>query len=224
MKPNYIISKTKYQLLKGALLLIGLQSCAAAAVKENLLYKKEVVMTIDGVKASGVYVAPKQTAAYQIRFELPDKPNVVKLSTCHREEIFRDVGKKLDYEYRPIAGLETNGSCLLEIAAFDEEGAHLWGLIEFAGTETMTGHVGCNGQTYLAKGVSFCQTRTGLIQTITFKNVVKVFSPERCPKMNTKDQLTFEYVMSVDKCIYLFSDGKEEHRHTTFGYEEVLIK
>lgn len=180
-------------------------------------------MVIDGVKAKGVYVAPRR-AAYKIRFELPDKPNIVKLTTCHREETFRDTGKKLEYEYKPVVGLEDRGSCLLELGAFDDEGAHAWGLIDFVDQETLKASIGCNGEKVNALGVSICQSKAGLLQTISFESAVQVFSNDPCPKMETKDGLNFIYQMAEDKCLYLFTDKQSEHRLTTFGYQEVLFK
>lgn len=220
----FSISKTKQQAIKLTLLTAFLGGCATTNnFAVDTIYRKEVNMQVDGLKTQGIYVAGKKPS-YKLRFELPDKPNVVKITTCHREETFRDVGKSLEYEYKPVLGLEDTGSCMLEMGAFDETGANLWGLIDFEDTEKMPAWVGCNGLAYTSRGASICQSKSGLIQSMTFARAVTAYSKESCPKMESKDNLVFTYVMAADKCIYLFSDGIEEHRHTTFGYDEVLIK
>lgn len=219
------IYNTKQQSIKALLLTVFMAvSCASISpVSLEKTYRKEVDMEIDGVKAKGVYVAAKRPT-YKIRFELPDSPSVVKITTCHREETFRNVGKRLDYDYRPVLGLEDLGSCMLEMGAFDEDGCYMWALIDFEDDEKMPAWIGCNGVNFTARGASLCQSKAGLVQTLTFGSAVEAFSKDNCPKMESKDKIHFSHSMAPDKCIYLFSNGKDLHRHTTFGYDEVLIK
>jgi len=221
---NSSIPITQSKALKVLLALAFTASCSSGNNDYSFdeIYRKEVEMVVDNVRAKGVFVAPKR-ALYKLKFELPDKPNIVKLTTCHREETFKDVGKKLEYDYRPVPGLEDTGSCLLEMGAFDDEGAHLWGLIDFEDIETLPAVVGCNGLTMDARGASICQSKAGLIQQISFKRTVRALTTQECPKPDTKDDLVFTYIIAQDKCLYLFSDGTSEHRHTSFGYNEVLL-
>ncbi len=187
------------------------------------LYKKEVEMSINEHKAKGVQVELKKPS-YKFIFELPEKPSVVKITTCHREDTFRDVGKRLEYVYQPVHGLEDVGYCPLEIGAFDVEGAHTWGMVDFQDDETLLATIGCNGQTFRYLGVSICQSRYGLIQTIKFEDPVKVFFNEPCDKPETKDQRVFMIEAVRDKCVYLFASAEKNHRLTMFGYDEVYIK
>lgn len=221
---DYNVSNAKQQVLKALLVAIFMQGCTSATnVSLDKIYRKEVEINVDGSKAKGVYVAPRRTL-YKVRFELPDKPNVVKITTCHRDETFRDVGKKLEYEYKPVIGIEDSGSCLFEMGAFDDTGANLWGMIDFEDTETLPAIVHCNGELIKANGASICQSKAGLIQAVSFSVHVEVFQKDNCPKMESEDKMTYVYSMARNKCIYLFFDGTDQHRHTTFGYDEVLIK
>lgn len=198
-------------------------SCASNQLMDpTKLYKKEVDFTINDQKAKGMY-AQSKSPAYRIVFEL-HKEAVVKITTCHREETFREVGKRLEYLYRPVEGLENVGYCPLLLGAFDRDGAHSWGMIDFQDTETLSATVGCSGSSYKTVGVSVCQSKAGLIQTIKFEKPVKVFSTEACAKAETQDQKRFTIEVSRDVCLYLFSDGDKEHRLTLFGYDEVYIK
>lgn len=220
----FSIYKAKKQYLKALSLSLFMSGCAStASISLDKVYKKEAEMYVDTVPSRGIYVAPRQKV-YKLKFELPDKPNIVKITTCHRDETYKDTGKRLEFDYTPVEGLEDNGSCLLEMAAFDDQGYNVWGLIDFEDTEKLRAKIGCNGKSYPSRGASICQSKTGLIQTISFPNPVKSYTSDNCPKMETKDEMVFTHIMAPNKCIYLFTDGKDEHRHTTFGYDEVLIK
>lgn len=219
------ISHSYLQMLLTMLFMLPQLACAATTnLKEGVIYQKELEFTINGTKAKGVFVAPKQ-ASYKMVFTFSSEAAVVKLTTCHREETFRNV-KSVNYEYKPQRNLEDSGSCLFEVASFNTSGQDSWGLIDFqTDDEQMYANQGCNGQSWLAKGVSLCQSKSGLTQTITFQKPVRVTYPERCPKMTTTDQQNFYYEIAQDRCVYLFSAGpKDLHRLTTFGYQDVLLK
>lgn len=222
-----IIYKTKQQSLK-ALSIIGLlASCSSnyANLSLDKTYMMELDLEIDGVKAKGVYEAPIKKESYKINISLQEKPHVVKINSCHREVVLRDPGKYFTFIYNPVPSLETGGGCFLEISAFTESGYNQWGAVDFNNGETLVGILGCNGMGYIYKGSSVCQSRVGLVQTITFNSNVLVYAPDRCPKMKKVTEKTFTFDMGKDKCIYLFVDeNKAEHRLTTFGYDEVLLK
>lgn len=200
-----------------------LTSCASHQLMDPAkLYKKEVAMNVNGISSVGMH-AQSKSPAYKIIFEL-HKESVVKITTCHREETFREVGKRLEYLYRPVEGLENVGYCPLLLGAFDRDGAHSWGMIDFQDNETLPATIGCNGASYKNVGISVCQSRSGLIQTIKFDGPVKALSAEDCAVAETEDSKFFTIEASRDSCEYLFTDGEKEHRMTLFGYDEVYIK
>jgi hypothetical protein len=184
------------------------------------VYRKNLVFEINDVKARGLYVSAKRPQ-YNLRIFLPEKPDLVMISSCHRHEIFEQPGKELSYTYRPVKGLEEN--CILEITALAEDQHNLWGLIEFVHDESLSAIVGCNGNSDITQGVSLCQSRAGLIQTISFTTEVYSFHTDDCPEMKPKHGKQFVYAIGLDKCTYSFSNGKQRHTLTTFGYNGVYL-
>lgn len=200
------------------LVITGCQTLSPELLDKEKTYKRTLRFEVDGIESYGTHVASKKTQ-YSFRFYLPEKPNMIELTSCHRDEILYDPGRKLDYTYRPSPGIEDQPACLLEIAAFDEKGKNYWALIDFSLEEKLPAKINCNGKSYISSGVTICQSKAGLIQTIEFDKPVKAVNQERCPKMQKMRDNFFEYVIAKGKCLYLFSDGKDEHRLTTLGYD-----
>ena len=86
-------------------------------------------------------------------------------------------------------------------------------------------HVICNGLEYDSKGVTVCQSRSGLIQRIVFKSNVLVSPDEGCPISDIKG-LSFDIILKEGKCTYAFMDASNGliHRFTAYGYKEILIR
>lgn len=207
------------------LLLSGCVSVSPDALNVEKLYRKDMELKIDGQKITdGVYVLPKKPA-YKITAYLYRKAQIFKITSCHREWVWQAPGDDIDFVYEPIKGIEDTGLCPLEIGGFDLKGQHSWAYIDFAGSETLTAEIGCNGHIAQHNGVSICQCRKGLIQRITFREKVKGYSVERCGDLETQDNKTFQVIVSPSKCVYLFknSDGAE-HRLTTIGYDDIMLR
>ena len=180
---------------------------------------------VDGVKVYGTYVAETKKF-YAIRGRLYEKARLVKFSTCHREVIIDNPKDKFEYVYWPSAEIEDLGFCPVEIGAFDEKGEHSWAMIDFRREESLSGELGCNGNKSIAKGVSLCQSRKGLIQTIRFDEPVDVEQSELCDEAQTEDHLLWTFVISAEKCLYVFRNtkGDEIHRLLSLGYDNVLMR
>ncbi len=200
------------------LCMVACQNMTPELLDKEKTYKRTLQFEIDGVSAEGIHVAPKR-ASYNFKFYLNEKPNYLEITSCHRDEFLYDLGKKLEYVYRPSPGIEDQPECLLEVAAFDEKGKNYWALIDFSLDEKLSAKINCNGKTYTSRGVTICQSKAGLIQTIEFDKPVKVASLEKCSKMNEIKPGFFDYTITKGKCLYLFSDGVDEHRLTTLGYD-----
>lgn len=217
------ISNPKYATLI-ILSILGILGCKTLPeVDTSKLYRKDLEVEIDGSRFHGVYIADKRPQ-YNLTIETPMKPEMVNIQSCHREIIFKEPGKRVRFSYEPVIGVENIPPCPLEIAAFDKDGENGWATIYFRGDETLAATLGCNGNSNNSRGVSACQSRAGLLQTISFKEAVKAYWPERCSPMKTNDQKHFEWAMNTKLCIYLFTGNEQEHRLVTYGYNKVLIK
>lgn len=200
----------------------GCNTPTPESIDINSKYKKEMYFKINGLKYQGV-ASVKMTDRYEIELEIRQKPDLLKISTCHREITIEKPGKTFYYEYFPVKR-ETKVPCLMEIVALDKSGEHSWSLIDFvAKDELLKAKIGCNGSEYQAVGSTVCQAKAGLIQTISFDKPVRASYSDRCPQLNHKFEKDFEYLVFEGVCQYLFYDGKDFFRLMTFGYTKILI-
>lgn len=210
-------------------LFIALMSCASAPspASDGKIFRRDMPIEVDEVKyVGGVYVLD-HAPSYKLTAFPFRKAMVFKASTCHREWVWHDAGKKIEFEYTPQKGLEDKGYCPLELGAFDTKGQHSWAFIDFKNPgETLPGFLGCNGRKAdVYKGVSVCQSRAGLVQAIAFDDYTEVFNAQHCPQPETKDNFLWEIVTGYDRCVYLFrSDRNEMHRLTIIGYDNIIIR
>jgi hypothetical protein len=189
-------------------------------------YRKSLQVTSQGVRHSGFAVLEK-SERYVLHFETEREPDLVRLSTCHRDVVLREeLDESFSYVYQPSKGIEDKGSCILQIATFDDKGHHEFGAVDFVDDEDLMADVFCNGeQKQGISGASVCQARVGTMQVISFAFPVEVFSKEECKTPVSKDKQLFTYSVKEGYCIFLFSseDG-QLHRHTTFGYNGIMKK
>lgn len=210
--------------------------CAMAEQKlsTSVNYQKDISLEINGEKFTGVAV-PKKASQYEIKIKARGKIDMLTITTCHREEKFEEPssgwfssGKSFTYIYKPNKDIEDTRGCMLDIGAYEKLGGrHSWGVIDFETlTETLASSLKCNGVETRTRGSSICQAKAGLVQKIEFTEVVKT-SPdsEICSVMTSEDGKSFTYIMPLGECTFFFGtkDGKF-HRHTTYGYESILIR
>lgn len=160
------------------------------------------------------------------------KMDLLAITTCHREFS----GEKLSpgffgknrykYEYTPVKGVEDTPQCLIRMNVLDANtGKHAWALFDVQDRETLLpAEVTCNGETVQSNGVSLCQSRSGLVQRITFAEEVD-FVPSKCPIDAPKGRV-LELKMPMGECVFAFKgkDSGRIHRLTTVGYEGLLIR
>lgn len=213
--------------MKKLLLVLLLTGCATAmetSQNPTTVYQKDMRLRVDGVKLDGgVYVFPRKSN-YAVRADLYRRALVFKITSCHREWVLSEPGSNVDFDYTPMSGIEDRGLCPLELGAFDLKGQHTWAYIDFLGDESLTAALSCNGKFASIKGVSICQSHSGLIQQIQFMEPVEVYSTENCAKADSNDKKTFTMSISHGKCVYLFKGAKDIHRLTTIGYDDTLIR
>jgi hypothetical protein len=212
--------------MKRLMLLAFLSSCTQQPLLEpEITYKKTLQFSVNGNSAKGIYSAPKKNA-YHIEIVTPQKPNLVKVTSCHQEKIFIRPGKTIEFDYVPNPDIEAGDlPCQVEISALDDEGKNQWGLIDFQlPSEDLKSKVYCNGEIFDTVGSSVCQSRYGLIQSIEFENEVTSYSPQECNKIDSERGKKFYLTITEGSCFYLFSDKKGGlFRLVTFGYNEALL-
>ena len=215
----------------GVILPLLLNSCAIGVgdhqridLKSDVAYKKTLEMHIDEMEFVGVGVLPRKDS-YVIKGKGDTRAELLKIYTCHREHVEEKPGHKFTYKYTPT-DYEKSGICPIHLALYDDKGLHSWGVVYSKRGENLKATLSCNGKNYEANGVSICQSRKDLIQTITFDQNVKfkVANPE-CATPTTKDQKTYTYNTSKGNCLYVFYvNSKQLHRHHTFGYEDYILR
>jgi len=221
-------------------LLAALTSCAsipaAQKLDQNIFYKRDMLITVDGISREGVLVAP---AASRHSFDVSAKGklDLFTFETCHREETREKAGqgglfsdkRRVQFSYIPSPGIETEGACPVKLGGYEQSGGrHSWAMIDFESADaTLPARVKCNGENYSSRGVTICQSRVGLIQEIIFPAEVIVNPDPACPMERPKDLKAYRFSMPPRECVFNFMEKAEphrEHRLTTVGYDGILVR
>lgn len=210
-------------------------------ITSEVFYKRDMILEVGGVRGEGAIVVPlKSVVPFYVtaRGDL----NLFTLTTCHREETAEDAGnvtertgwlfkrtitkkREVKFDFKPTL-IESQGGCPIQLGGYEEQkGRHSWGLVDFETPEaTLPAILECNGQVVSAKGVSVCQSRVGLIQSIKFSVPVKVSPDAECGLGKTEGDV-FEFPIPRGQCVFAFMSADQKiHRLTTLGYEQVLIR
>lgn len=229
-----------YKYIIGLLMSLYITSCSTVHQKldPETYYKRDMSIEIEGQKYEGTAVLPGKSRQ-EITFESAGKMNLFTFTTCFREYTQEDAHyffnkKKIKFKYAPEKTIELTGSCLIQAAAYNTKGKHDWALLDIETPDTkLPATIKCNGKTWQSNGVSICQSREGLLQSIIF-NVKVVVSPEasvrqECRNIDIKsdDGKIYFYKIPNRVCVYNFMEilkPYREHRLNTIGYEEIRIK
>lgn len=221
--------------------LIAQLCCSCSLVSQKLdpqtFYRRDIQLDVNDQKFDGAGV-PNFSDEYKIKIKSIGKIDMLTIQSCHRHESFENVGggifgasKTFTYIYRPIKGIEDGRGCLLDIGVYERsKGRHGWATLDFQtkmGAENLPAHLLCDGKEWSTdpNSVSICQAKNGTIQKIVFDHRVKVSPDARCDVMKTTDEMTYTYLMPVGECTFYFGDKYGNfHRHTTLGFENVLIR
>jgi hypothetical protein len=216
------------------IILAGCASLPNQKLNPAVFYKRDVQLNINGENFVGVGVPAKDATGYKIKLKAAGKIDLLTITSCHRELTFEKPsqgwfkdGRSFEYFYKPIPGVEDGRGCLLDIGAYEQgKGRHSWATIDFEdGFEQLPAILSCSGERKAVGPVSICQAKSGLFQTIEFKEKVKVAPSDECNVLKTKDELTYEFEMPTGECTFYFgTKSKKYHRLTTHGYEEILIR
>lgn len=208
-----------------------LSGCVTQPVDVDKIYRKDLRVQIDktwgnvAADFTGMGVLD-QKPSYNLTVFFNHKPTKFTLTTCHREVVWSNPGNGVKYTYTPEPSLEYGDYCPIEMGAFDDQGRHAWGMIDFrGGSEKLPALLNCNGETIKSNGVSLCQTKTKLMQKITFEEPVKAGASEGCPlPKQSEDMKSLILEVGRGKCLYLFKGAKDYHRMITFGYDDVILR
>lgn len=229
-----------------------LSSCSTLAaenqdLKTDKFYKRDMLVTINGITHEGVAVAPK-ASKYDFHIEARGDLDMFLMSSCHKEEqkekawnvkktvrsgLFGWGKKKIDlkrevkFAYYPNS-LERDGDCTMELGGFENrKGRHSWAFIDFESDKyKLPASMNCNGRFIKSNGTTVCQSREGLIQDIRFSEEVLAADNNECGITSKKDT-KFEFALPKGKCTIIFASTKKPHKFhklTLLGYESILIR
>lgn len=172
-----------------------------------------------GTNGEGFLILDRK-ANYQLLLLARVNPENIRISNCHRDVLLYDQKNQFTYFFEPNENLELD--CILQIKFHDSEGRHQFGAIAFKNGETLPAIVQCNGSTDNFVGASVCQSKSGTTEVIEFGVEVKVVKGSGC-LAESKDLKKWFLTSKSGFCQYRFvSKTGSEHKHQTFGYDEIL--
>jgi hypothetical protein len=223
-------------------------ACSTSLVREinpDVYQRRDMEIRVAGKTALGVTVAPR-ALVYQFEIKTPGNLDWFTLKTCHREWSLEKAGNvkvtkprwpwgektviaKNQVKFRFANSDQENihEYCPMVLAAFEKKrGRHSFGFVDFDNIDDpLPGTLYCNGDKRSVGGVSVCQSRVGLIQSIVFGEKIKHEAEGGCPGGEAKGN-TFTHESGRGRCVYLFvglASGRL-HRHTSIGYESIIFK
>lgn len=212
------------------------QSAPSPVPQQNQFYKRDMVIEINGVQSVGAMVVPR-ASKYAMDIQAKGKLDLFTFQTCHREDTRENAGKsglfgdkkRIELNYTPVAGLEDIGSCVVRLGGYEQNGGrHSWAIIDFEDPKTtLPAVMKCNGESKQTRGVSICQSKEGLTQQIEFPVEVIVSPDPGCVMNRPADLKTYRFNISAKECVFKFMEKaapNREHRLTTIGYSEVLVR
>lgn len=218
---------------KKIIILLFMMACADMSIQSpdpEVYYKRDMDITVNNITYPGTLVVPR-SGRYNMRIKFPGKGDLVLLKTCHREEELEGLGSSERLYYSPTPGLEDTGKCYLEIVALSKkDGRHSWGIVDFQHEMwNLPALVKCNGKTHNAHGVSFCQSKFGLVQEIVFSEKVTLSTKARCYALLEheffEDGKTLRFITPRGECTFVIkSESGKLHKLTMIGYEQILLR
>lgn len=192
----------------------------------KVYYKRDLRLQVGDRVSRGTLTLPA-SSQYKIELKSPGKMDLLTISSCHREYQKEEVGYEHTWTYAPVAGLEDQAACPLQINGYDKnKGKHAFGYISFERLQNpLKAKIQCNGESFEANGVGICQSRQGLQQKISFESEVRVIARDAC-NWHLPPGKEFVFSLQNRECQYLFKEtqGQKEFVLDTIGYEEILLR
>lgn len=204
------------------------------------VYRADLQITTDAVTFDGVGVTSARSVAMDINVVSQINLDRVEVETCAREDVcengkpcngnftiddgwFGTSGKSMTYHYLPSPD-ESVGSCPIYFRVYAKTDLAAWGFLAFrAPTETLPGHMVCNGVSWNFAGHSMCQTKAGLIQRITFDQPIDDFDADKNCGVTKIDPKTFELRPALGLCTVEFESQGKWHALDLIAYKSVLV-
>lgn len=222
-----------------ALGLLALCSCSTLQAVSNkanpeTFYKRDMHITVNQTIGDGAIVVPFGTE-YHFEVEAKGKLDLFTFTSCHREITREKAGeggifgdkKKVRIIFHPVEGFEDTRTCPVELGGYEiSRGRHSWGFVDFEHPSLkLQARVKCNGKDRTTNGVSVCQARSGLIQEISFSEDVRTSPNPKCP-LDEISPRVYRHKSPEGRCVYAFlgRDSGQIHRHTSLGYEQILVR
>lgn len=221
--------------MKYFLLLLSLSACTTAqevvTQPTNLYYQKDIKFEVNEQKFTGSAIVNMEEK-WRIKVYPEGKADLISVTSCHRELRTEKPDKKMfekgyTFEIKP-SELEGSLSCPIEIAVFElNKGRNAWGTIVIKTDKAkLAAELWCNGEKFNVGGVSYCQSRKGLIQQIKFDREVIVVSIPECGIGATEGK-NFQFLLPQGPCTVYFLDKADKqviHQANLYGYDEILLK
>jgi hypothetical protein len=210
--------------------LLFLVSCSSVFQDVSLKsseYKRMMELTVNGVKGVGTIVVPK-SSQYKIFGHIHGTAEALFLESCHRE-VFSENQGEVNYVYTPVAGIEDNRACPMEIIALDKGAKHGLGVVDFQDERhTLPISLYCNGETSKALGVSICQAPIGMVQRVDFEaGVISEPGREECRIAEPSNYKSHEFRVIAGICTVVFQEiypPNRKHRLTIIGFDRNILQ
>lgn len=210
-------------------------------VVEDPIYRRDMAINVDGVIYDGVGVLPARDV-YKIHVQAQGNLDLFTFETCHREEVTekawnvegterwlffkRKIEKKREVKLEFRATPLEKDYCPIILGGYEEKGGrHSWAFLDVQTKEAkLAAELSCNGEFRPSYGVSVCQAKAGLVQSIKFLVPVKVNPSAECDLGKSEGDF-FEFAISRGQCVYAFKSADGQiHRLTTIGYDQVKVR
>ena len=221
---------------RGSVVLIlsfGFVACSTAPPEgfdKKYLYKRNLIIQVNGKEFVGTGVVP-MAPGYKMRFKTPSGFDLayIVVRTCSGEESRFGEDENVPWEFTPRPSMDLKRACPVEVKGVSKDRAkRVYGWIDFEmPRHELNSQVYCNWKQAPAHGVSACETAMGLLTRIEFPGPTRVdTSKDRQPQCDviSGEAQFFEFKVPRGECTFIFWDGKQSHRFSTFGYERVLTE
>lgn len=190
--------------------------------------KPQLPFSVDGVSYQGVATVQRKSSS-KIAFVLPEKTELVVLSTCARQlEFWKPSGKSFEYIFIPAMYVENIGSCPMSFIAVTGTGEWHRALIDFSNApkDPLKVDVQCNGVwKTVGIGADICSVREGLpVRVWPVDGAIMAKDPNSdcdSPRKVIGD-LSWEINVKKGFCVYVMLTKDAEFRLTTYGYTSFL--
>lgn len=203
------------------------------------VYRADLQITTDTVTFDGVGVTTARSTSMDIDIVSQINLDRVEVETCAREDVcengkpcngnfsidqgwFGTSGKHMVYHYLPST-LESKGTCPIYFRVYAKTDLAAWGFLAFrSAQENLAGKMVCNGVSWSFAGHSMCQTKAGLIQTLSFDQPIDDYDVDKNCGLTKVDAKTFQLRPLLGLCTGEFYSQGKWHGLDLIAYKMVL--